>query len=84
MLTINLTKHQSMSLLTGEITGYDIGSMPRGEEARICNWGAPNRKDWQVHRTSQGRDLGWSGHFPTEDEAFAELQRRIESERRNA
>ena len=32
----------------GQVIGYRVGGMPNGRSARIANFGAPNRNDWQI------------------------------------
>ncbi len=84
MMKITLTKHETLwqrggpVFASGEVTRYRVGSMPPGNEALINNFGAPNRNDWQIRRTSNGVSGNWTGHFECANKALAEIQRQIE------
>lgn len=63
---------------SGEVTGYKVGGMPDGKSARIANYGAPNRNDWQILRINADNTQGeWTGHYESADAALAVIQEEI-------
>jgi hypothetical protein len=58
----------------GIVTGYRVVGMPAGEEARIANYGAPNRNDWRIMRISGDKQSGWTGNYESAEAALAVLQ----------
>jgi len=58
----------------GPAIGYRINGMPERQEARIANFGGPNRADWRFLRTSGGKSGGWTGNYETVQEALVALQ----------
>jgi hypothetical protein len=59
----------------GEVIGYRVGGMPKGQTARIANFGAPNRNDWMIMRIEGDKQTDWADHYESADDALAELQR---------
>jgi hypothetical protein len=59
----------------GEVTGFQVGGMPDGKTARIANFGAPNRNDWQILRINVDNTQGdWTGHYRSVEEALAVIE----------
>jgi len=60
---------------SGQVIGYRVGGMPDGTTARIANFGAPSRNDWQIIRiNADNTQTHWTGHYESIDDALAALQ----------
>ena len=54
-----------------QVIGYRVGGMPDGKTARIANFGAANRDDWQVMRiNADNTQSGWTGHYKSVEDAL--------------
>jgi hypothetical protein len=78
MTRVTLSKYEYMWPSDGgqrtHPNGYTVSGLPTGEEATINNFGAPQRKDWQILR-SKGDVWGERyGHFASADAALASLE----------
>jgi hypothetical protein len=59
----------------GQVIVYRVGGLPNGKAARIANFGAPNRNDWQIMRiNADDTQTDWIGHYETVEDALAALQ----------
>jgi hypothetical protein len=59
----------------GKVMAYRVGGMPNGKTARIANFGAPDRNDWQIMRiNSDNTQSEWTGHYDNVEDALAALQ----------
>jgi hypothetical protein len=59
----------------GDVTGYRVSGMLNGAWARIANFGAPNRNDWQVMRINgDNTQTAWTGHYESAQDAVVALQ----------
>lgn len=59
----------------GQVIGYRVGGMPNGRTARIANFGAPSRNDWQIMWiNADNTQPGWTGHYESFEDAIAALQ----------
>lgn len=59
----------------GQVIVYRVGGLPDGTTARIANFGAPNRDDWQVMRiNADNTQTDWTGHYENFEDALATLQ----------
>ena len=55
----------------GLVTGYRVGGMSDGGTARIANFGAPNRNDWQILRiNADNTQNDWTGHYESFEDAL--------------
>jgi hypothetical protein len=79
------TLHEDASLRDGPVYAngqaigyrvvYRVGGLPNGKAARIANFGAPNRNDWQIMRiNADNTQTDWTGHYETVEDALAALQ----------
>lgn len=60
---------------SGDVVGYRVGGMLDGAWARIVNFGAPTRNDWQIMRiNADNTQTGWTGHHESAQDALAVLQ----------
>lgn len=61
------------------VTGYRVGGMPDGKTARIANFGAPHRSDWQIMRiNADNTQTDWCGSYESAQAALAVLQKEYE------
>jgi hypothetical protein len=59
----------------GQAIVYRVGGLPNGKAARIANFGAPTRNDWQIMRiNADNTQTDWTGHYETVEDALAALQ----------
>jgi hypothetical protein len=84
-MQFTLTLHEDMWLrsgpvfASGPVTGYRVGGFPDGRTARIANFGAPSRNDWQVTwMNSDKTQTDWTGHYESAEEALAALQQSLQ------
>lgn len=75
------TLHEDMWLRDGpvyqsaQVIGYRVGGLPNGKTAKLANFGAPNRDDWQIMRiNADNTQSGWTGHYQSVEDALAALQ----------
>jgi hypothetical protein len=60
---------------SGQAIGYRVGGMPDGKTARLANFGAPKRNDWQIMRINpDNTQSDWAGHYESVEEALVALQ----------
>jgi hypothetical protein len=60
---------------SGDVTGYRVGGMPGGAWARIVNFGAPTRNDWQIMRiNADNTQSEWTGHYESAQDALVILE----------
>ena len=60
---------------SGPAVGYRVGGMPDGKTARMVNFGAPSRNDWQIMRINADNTYSdWTGHYESIEDALAALQ----------
>ena len=64
-------------MANGTIRSYRVG-MPPGEEAKIVNYGAPNRNNWQILRIKGTNKGKWTGHYESAEAALAVLQKEFD------
>ena len=78
-----LTLHKEGSVGEGAVYGsgavflYRVVGMPAGEEAKISNYGAPDRSDWRILRIKGDTPSGWTGHYQSAEAALAVLQKEV-------
>jgi hypothetical protein len=77
------TREGSADFGSGEVAGYKVNGMPDGAKARIANFGAPNRNDWQIMRINvDDTQDDWTGTYQSAEEALAVLQSEGQTRRR--
>ena len=61
---------------SGDVNGYRVGGMLNGAWAKIFNFGAPTRNDWQIMRINgDNTQTDWTGHYESAQDALSVLQK---------
>jgi hypothetical protein len=59
----------------GQVIQYRVVGLPRGDQAMIANFGAPERNEWKVLRVEDDAQGEWTGEYKSAEAALAEIQK---------
>lgn len=84
---MNLTLREIAALRDGQVYGTgrpvqcEVEGLPSGNRAMIANFGGPQKAKWQVMRIKNDVSGGWTGDYPSVEEALAALTAEYEHSR---